>query len=688
MKVFAATIATIAAVAGVMGSAVTSSSATPSPTPRSALTWAWCGVRPDDPSALAAVTAMATDAGIDATFGPCKIPAAGYTPANTLDRYVDAATYMRLVKLNAQVGMKTVVYDQRIWSNDPAVRTTALTFWAPEYANIAAWDMGDEFDPNGSEWPILIQLWNIVLTDAFVRSGVRPYANHFATAVGKALTDLASSNELMSFTRYDGDKGVSIVDQFGSKTKNLMCGVNAFTHLHFTPSATSIRDDMQLLLAAGCDMILVFGGERVYDTTQYGNASLVDASGRATTWAAATLKGAVIPDKGMVPLPPARLLETRTGPDLATVDGLSFGLGLRDRESVTELPVRSRGGVADDAVAVALNVTVTEPQGAGFLTVFPCGIARPNAATVNYVSGATVSNVVIAQVGTSGKVCLFTKAATHLVVDVNGYQPPSSRYVSLAPARLLESRSGPDLSTIDGLSNGLGLRGRESVTELVVRGRGGVADDAAAVALNVTVTEPQGAGFLTVFPCGIARPNAATVNYANGATVSNGVIAQVGADGKVCLFAKTPMHIVVDVNGYQPPSSRYASLTPARLLESRSGPDLATVDGLFNGLGLRDAESVTELVVTGRGGVASDALAVTLNVTVTEPQGAGFLTVYPCGITRPNAATVNYVTGATVSNGVIAQVGTDGKVCLFTKAATHLVVDVNGFQPPSLLAAA
>jgi hypothetical protein len=688
--------ASIAIAAGVFGLVVaspiaTSSAATPSPKPLVAPAWAWCGVNPDDPAALATVTSLANDSGIDATFGPCDVPSPGYTPANTLDRYVDAPTYMRLVKLNAQVGMKTVVYDQRIWSDDPAVRTTALAFWASEYAHIAAWDMGDEFDPNKPEWAILIHRWNIVLTDAYVRSGVRPFANHFASAVGKALTDLPGSGELISFTRYDTDRGVSVVNQYGPKTKNLMCGVNAFKHFQFNPSPASITSDMQLLLDAGCKLILVFGGVPVYGTEgvrTYGNSSLVDQSGKATTWAPAVVKGAVIPDKGMLPLPPARLLETRSGPDLATVDGVANGLGLRERESVTELVVAGRGGVAADAAAVALNVTVTEPQAAGFLTVFPCGIARPNAATVNYVSGATVSNGVITQIGPNGKVCVFTKAAAHLVVDVNGYQPPPSRYVSLAPARLFESRLGPDLATVDGQFYGVGLRDKESVTELVVTGRGGVADDAKAVALNVTVTEPRGAGFVTVYPCGVTRPNAATVNYTNGATVSNSVIAQIGIGGKVCVFAKTATHVVVDVVGYQPPSSRYVSLTPARLLESRSGPDLATVDGVSNGLGLRDAESVTVLQISGRGGVGDEVAAVVLNVTVTEPQGAGFVTVFPCGITRPNAASVNYANGETVSNGVIAQVSSDGKVCLFTKMATHLVVDVNGYQPPSLTALA
>ncbi|HEY5875011.1 MAG TPA: hypothetical protein VIT64_06905, partial [Ilumatobacteraceae bacterium] len=58
--------------------------------------WAWCGVRPDDPVALASVTAMATVGGIDATFGPCIAEGPDYTPETPGQRYVSPAEYMKL----------------------------------------------------------------------------------------------------------------------------------------------------------------------------------------------------------------------------------------------------------------------------------------------------------------------------------------------------------------------------------------------------------------------------------------------------------------------------------------------------------------------------------------------------------------------------------------------------------------
>ena len=382
-----------------------------------------------------------------------------------------------------------------------------------------------------------------------------------------------------------------------------------------------------------------------------------------------------------VSLVPSRLLESRAGPGLATVDGLFSGLGARAGGSVTELTVAGRGGVAADASAVVLTVTATQPVAAGFVTVFPCGSPRPRASNVNFVSGATVANSVVSGVGTDGRVCLFTMVDTDLVVDVNGYFPASSLFASLVPPRLLESRAGPGMATSDGLFAGLGVRRGGSVTELVVAGRGGIAADASAVVLTVTATQPVGAGFVTVFPCGSLRPLASNVNFVSGATVANMVVSGVGTGGRVCLFTMVDTDLVVDVNGYFPAVSSFASLVPARLLESRAGPGMATVDGFFSGLGVRAGGSVTELNVAGRGGVAADASAVVLTVTVTKTVAAGFVTVFPCGSPRPFTSNVNFVSGATVANSVVSGVGTGGRVCLFTMVDTDLVVDVNAFFP-------
>ena len=54
-------------------------------------------------------------------------------------------------------------------------------------------------------------------------------------------------------------------------------------------------------------------------------------------------------------------------------------------------------------------------------------------------------------------------------------------------------------------------------------------------------------------------------------------------------------------------------------------------------------DTTLPLQVTGRGAVPGDATAVVLNVTVTQPLGSGFVTVYPCGDPRPLASNLNFV---------------------------------------------
>ena len=70
-------------------------------------------------------------------------------------------------------------------------------------------------------------------------------------------------------------------------------------------------------------------------------------------------------------------------------------------------------------VAVALNVTATEPTSGSYLTVWPTGQDRPLASSVNMAEGQTVPNMVLAKLGAGGKVSIFNNAGeSHVVVDV------------------------------------------------------------------------------------------------------------------------------------------------------------------------------------------------------------------------------------------------------------------------------
>lgn len=123
---------------------------------------------------------------------------------------------------------------------------------------------------------------------------------------------------------------------------------------------------------------------------------------------------------------------------------------------------------------------------------------------------------------------------------------------------------------------------------------------------------------------------------------------------------------------------------PRRLVDTRPGQ--STVDGRLAGGGERPAGATLEVPVAGRANVRADAATVVLNVTVVAPGDAGFVTVYPCGATRPLASNLDHAAGQTIAVLAVARLAA-GSVCVSTSAATHLVVDVTGSFAADELAA-
>ncbi len=391
--------------------------------------------------------------------------------------------------------------------------------------------------------------------------------------------------------------------------------------------------------------------------------------------ASVTVDSAWFLSSPFVSFAPQRILDTR--PDGVTVDHLFQAGGMIGAGQTLELQVGGRAGVAGDANSAILNVATVGATGPGFLTLWPCGTARPNASSANYSANTVRSVAVYGKLDATGKLCIFALAATHVIVDVNGYQPnSSSAFSTLTPARLLETRSGG--STIDGQFNNIGRRSAGSVTELLVAGRGGVPADATAAILSVAGIFPDGPAFATVWPCGATMPTASNLNL-NGSSdlVPNAVISKVGTGGKVCIFTSSGMDLIADVSGFAPAGAQFQSLTPARLLDTRS--DGVTVDGQYRGVGALAAGGELSLQASGRGGVPSGVVALAINVTVTNAQAPGFITIWPCGTERPASSNLNYARGVTTANLVMPGLSGSGQVCFYALSATDLVVDVSGY---------
>lgn len=117
------------------------------------------------------------------------------------------------------------------------------------------------------------------------------------------------------------------------------------------------------------------------------------------------------------PLSPVRILDTRTGNGTVGSSTAPLGAG-----GALDLQVTGRGGVPADATAVVLNVAGITPSANTFLTVWPAGVARPTASSVNLTRGVTAANAVTVQIGSGGRVSIYNASgSTHVIADVNGY---------------------------------------------------------------------------------------------------------------------------------------------------------------------------------------------------------------------------------------------------------------------------
>ncbi len=373
---------------------------------------------------------------------------------------------------------------------------------------------------------------------------------------------------------------------------------------------------------------------------------------------------------------PVRLMDTRSGGQ--TFDCYDQSVDRSEPGTEYELQVTGRAWVDASAYSVVLNVTAVSPVTNGFLTVYPCNASgRPATSNLNFATGDVIANLVITKVGTDGKVCLYTNAKTDLLVDISGEFITTSTYLPQPfPTRLLDTRIGG--YTGDGQHAGVGRIAAFTPYALKVFPRGGFPSPIETAVLNVTAVSPSGRGYLTVYPCGEDIPNASNLNFLAGDVIPNLVIARVPASGMVCFVSSVATDLLVDASGsFAAAPPMYPLSTPARLLDTRPGG--STVDGLHASVGRIAAGATYTLPVSNRGGVDALAATVVLNVTAVSPGTRGFVTVYPCDQPRPNASNLNFVAGDVIPNSVLAKVSAAGTVCLFTSAATDLLVDVSGY---------
>ncbi|MFL6100022.1 MAG: hypothetical protein ACJ71T_08735 [Actinomycetales bacterium] len=376
------------------------------------------------------------------------------------------------------------------------------------------------------------------------------------------------------------------------------------------------------------------------------------------------------------PLTPARVLDTRNGTGAPKAKVASH--------ATLSFDVAGQGGVPATGVsAVVLNVTVVAGSTGGYLTAFPGGTTRPVVSNLNFAAGQTVANLVTVAVGGTGQVSLYNGggAGVDVIADVSGYYQngivsDSGAFVSLAPARVLDTRNGTGAPTA---AVGAG----QSLT-LQVSGAGGVpGSGAGAVVMNVTATSATRTGYITVYPQGAARPTASNLNFTAGRTVPNLVTVGLSGSGKVTLFngSNGTVNLIADVAGYYlsgtaTKGGTFTAIQPTRLLDTRvvgKGTPSSTAVPARMDVGLQITDGVAVPL--------TNVSAVVTNITATAETRSGYVTAYPTDPTRPTVSNLNHTAAQTIANAAIIQPGLCGKATLYngSNGSTHLLADVSGY---------
>jgi len=151
-------------------------------------------------------------------------------------------------------------------------------------------------------------------------------------------------------------------------------------------------------------------------------------SGQTGNWRRAnTLR--VDNEAGTAAFAPARILDTRNSTGTPG-SGLPANQPLQPGTTYTFGPFTGTHGIPDDAIGIVGNLTVVNYTAAGYVTIFPGGIAWPGTSSLNFgppfaTSGwANFFTVGFGTSGNAGKISIRLSAngiTSHVVVDVTGY---------------------------------------------------------------------------------------------------------------------------------------------------------------------------------------------------------------------------------------------------------------------------
>lgn len=324
--------------------------------------------------------------------------------------------------------------------------------------------------------------------------------------------------------------------------------------------------------------------------------------------------------------------------------------------AVVKIP-RSKLDLGGDADGALVDVIVTSPKKAGYVSVYPDGTPRPADATVRFQAGKAAENSALA---TGGTVDFYNGSAgtIHLnivtygiddIVTTQGTGMIGDTYAPVTPARVLNTR----IASYKG-------------TQFRVAGFDHIPAMATDVVLDITVSKGATGGSYSVYPGRGTTQYPVTAGYwAKGQQVTNLAMVpvvrnQVYVENDGSAGADFTAFIV----GYYVPDTTDAVFLPAtshRLVKIAIG-----------------ARKSAKLVIGGKNGIpAKGTTAVSVNLTASGASAAGTIDAYADGTKRPSLVSLSYRRGVAVANAAIVAVGADGAIRLYNEGLKPVTVTVD-----------
>jgi hypothetical protein len=392
-------------------------------------------------------------------------------------------------------------------------------------------------------------------------------------------------------------------------------------------------------------------------------------------------------------------------PNMKPQRSQSPGDGIRPSLGVPIKPKVWHVGPADKSMALVLAVLLTTLLlvGAGSLPQGSKGAREAEVTLASTTDGWIAGKPVVA---TMSRLAGSPRAPQASKGVSSPLSPRASTPVQLgfvplaAPVRVCDTRYGEGDIFASGVSSQCDDSGAalSSGSELeVLLPESVVPSSAQAAVVNLTAVDPRAGGYLTVYPSTGSAPSALTssLNFAAGETIANEITVRVDSAGLDVYFGSAPgalVNVVVDLEGYYLPvtigqGSPYEPMSPVRIADTRCSAQPAPSFCEWEDLPVANADlptagsgSVTDVKVLGVDGVPSDATAVVLNVTETDPTAASYSTVYPSGEPPPVVSDQNWVPGETLAFQAVVGLGTDGYVAIYNAFGNvDLIVDVEGY---------